>query len=388
MRSLRILLSPKWLIAFHPNPRQPLESTALQRIWVAQQALIISGGAGTDSFYSPDPVDPKSLLFSRSELATTFSVAGEDGSILNATVLDDVEYLTFRDSEGINYYYLTEDLANNRVRSASFQEVYWRTYGNNADWLLNGLDTYSRYHVRSDVSTTLSYGQGTLTLLGVSAINGTGNSLDNAIAGNMAANILSGGLGFDTMVGGLGNDTYVVDNTGDWVEEEASTGADTVQSSVTYALGANVENLTLIGPRVINGIGNALGNILTGNAATNTLNGGFGNDTYVIGAGDTVVEALNAGTDRVQSSVAYTLGANVENLTLTGAGVINGTGNAISNILTGNAAANTLNGGFGNYTLIGGLGVDLLVGASGADAFLFLISNKAPQAFGSAPSSR
>jgi len=46
------------------------------------------------------------------------------------------------------------------------------------------------------------------------------------------------------MIGGAGNDTYVVDNTGDVVTENASEGTDTVQSSVTYILGANVENLT------------------------------------------------------------------------------------------------------------------------------------------------
>ena len=55
----------------------------------------------------------------------------------------------------------------------------------------------------------------------------------------------------------------------------------TVESSITRALGSNVENLTLTGPDAINGTGNSFANIITGNAAANTLTGGAGNDTFV-----------------------------------------------------------------------------------------------------------
>jgi Ca2+-binding RTX toxin-like protein len=119
-----------------------------------------------------------------------------------------------------------------------------------------------------------------------------------------------------------------------------------------------VENLTLTGTGAINGTGNSLNNLLTGNSAANVLTGGAGSDTYVVGAGDTVVEAANEGTDLVQSSVSWTLGANLERLTLTGTAAINGTGNSLSNVLTGNSAANVLAGGAGNDTLAGGLGND------------------------------
>jgi trimeric autotransporter adhesin len=210
-----------------------------------------------------------------------------------------------------------------------------------------------------------------LTLTGTSAINATGNALNNTLTGNSGNNTLSGGTGADTMVGGLGNETYVVDNVGDIVTENGGEGTDLVQSSIGYILSANVENLTLTGTGAINGTGNALNNTLTGNtgnnvldggAGTDTLVGGTGNDTYVVDtATDVVTEAASAGTDLVQSAVTLTLAANVENLALTGAAAINGTGNTLNNALTGNSADNVLDGGAGVDTIAGGAGNDTYV---------------------------
>ena len=86
------------------------------------------------------------------------------------------------------------------------------------------------------------------------------------------------------------------------------------------------------------------------------MTGGAGNDTYVVDdVGDVVIESASEGTDTVQSSVSYTLAANVENLTLTGSGNISGNGNGVANAITGNSGDNTLDGGAGADTMTGGL---------------------------------
>lgn len=253
--------------------------------------------------------------------------------------------------------------------------------------------------VNASISYTLTANVENLTLTNTDNINGTGNELDNRIVGNDGNNFLSGlggndtiegGIGDDTLdgevgtdslIGGVGNDTYIVDVAGDTITENAGEGIDTVQASFSYTLGANLENLTLTGNGNINATGNELNNVLTGNAGNNildgkagvdTLIGGLGSDTYVVDTAiDRVIENANEGVDTVQSSVSYTLGDNVENLTLTGTGNLNGTGNDLDNLLIGNAGVNTLDGGKGNDTLIGGVARDVLIGGTGADRFVF-----------------
>ena len=218
----------------------------------------------------------------------------------------------------------------------------------------------------------------------------TGNTQSNALDGGAGNDTLNGGVGADTLIGGLGDDIFIVNNVGDVIVEYFNEGIDRISSSVTYNLPINVENLTLTGSVAINGTGNDLANNIVGNAANNILSGGAGNDiisgflgadTMIGGLGneiytvdnvnDVVTENLNEGTDKVNSSVTYTLSANVEDLTLTGSLVINGTGNSLANKVIGNAGNNQLDGGAGNDVLDGGAGSNILTGGTGNDLFKF-----------------
>lgn len=118
---------------------------------------------------------------------------------------------------------------------------------------------------------------------------------------------------------------------------------------------------------------------LDGGTGADHLIGSVGHDTYVVdNAGDTIMEQLNEGTDWVHASISYTLGANIEYLTLTGTGTLNGTGNDLNNEIGGNEADNTLlgysgndllQGGAGNDRLAGGWGNDRLIGGTGQDTY-------------------
>lgn len=201
---------------------------------------------------------------------------------------------------------------------------------------------------------------------------GAGNDIINGDGGN---DTLDGGTGIDTLNGGTGDDLYIVDTSFDVANELAGGGTDTVQASVSYTLGAEVENLVLTGFG-LSGTGNAGANVITGTGGNDTLNGGGGadtliggggNDTYVINnAGVVITEVVGGGVDSVTSSINYTLGAEIENLVLTGA-ARSGSGNALNNSLTGTGGDDTLDGGLGNDTLVGGLGNDTYVIDSAGD---------------------
>ena len=233
----------------------------------------------------------------------------------------------------------------------------------------------------------------------LNTINGLGGN--DLLIGSTAADTLNGGAGNDTLsglgghnalIGGTGDDTYVVSGRGTaCIFENLDEGIDWVGSTVSYALGVNGENLLLAGTSNITGTGNELNNTLWGNSGNNvltggagndrlngrgghdTLMGGDGNDVYIINAIDSlsnIVENAGEGTDTVVSSVSYTLGGNVENLSLAGTSNINGTGNGLNNTLWGNSGNNVLTGGAGNDRLNGRGGRDTLRGGVGDDVYV------------------
>lgn len=231
--------------------------------------------------------------------------------------------------------------------------------------------------------------------------SGVGTSDANILTGGAGADSLNGGAGndrlaasqgaadgkADTLIGGAGNDTFVVyEALDDAKETSAADGIDTVESyAKDYTLGANIENLTILGGVAAtsrSATGNELANILKGNVSNDTLDGGtdsngafvdqliggLGDDTYIVrDAKDKVVEGSKAGTDTVFAHVTHTLASNVENLILeASAGNINGKGNTAANLITGNAGDNVLDGSGGvdtvSYATAGsGVTVDLSI---------------------------
>ncbi len=276
--------------------------------------------------------------------------------------------------------------------------------------------------VRSSASYTLSNNIELLILTGSNAINGAGNGLNNSITGNAGANslwgnagndsinadagadhlygedgddtlnggadndtvdggadndALFGGDGFDTLYGragndtldggggndqlegGAGDDTYIVEGAVDVIVEFGGAGTDTVRSSATRTLGAALENLILTGAEAINGFGNTLNNVITGNDAANTLNGAAGIDTLSGNGGHDTLNGGN-GTDALNGGDGDDLldGGN-------DADALNG-GDS-TDTLYGRTANDVLNGDAGNDIIYGGDGDDVANGGGDDD---------------------
>ena len=237
--------------------------------------------------------------------------------------------------------------------------------------------------VNASVNYALGSGQevetlATSNLVLSGAINLTGNGFAQLIIGNQGTNRLDGGGGADTMQGFAGEDEYFVDNAADVVIEAASSGADRVYASVSYALGAgqHIETFTTTNSTLSGAIdltGNDLAQLISGNQGANRLDGRGGADTlqglggadiYLVdNALDVVREAVGAGVDGVFSSVSYALGVGQEierlstrDVLLTDALTL--TGNEFGQVMIGNNGANTLDGGAGADSMEGLWGDD------------------------------
>ncbi len=227
-----------------------------------------------------------------------------------------------------------------------------------------GIDT-----VQSSIDRNLNANFENLTLTGTAQF-GYGNVLDNTLTGNASSNslygfdgsdTLDGGAGADNMYGGNGHDIYIVDNAGDVTSEASpSGGTDTVISSVTRNLTANIENLELSGSANITGAGNALNNEISGNSGANTLYGLDGNDMLEGGLG---ADTLQGGTGADDYVFMSTLGGgNVD--TIVGFSVVDDQIMLGNNVFTGIAVGTLASNAF-------------VIGAEAVDADDRIIYNSA-----------
>ncbi|MBD1589697.1 hypothetical protein HAQ06_23985 [Pseudomonas sp. C2L12B] len=230
--------------------------------------------------------------------------------------------------------------------------------------------------VKSSVSWVLGANLEHLELTGVSAINGTGNSLRNFISGNGAANLIDGGAGADSMTGGDGSDIYVVDNVDDSVIEtnsDATTGGvDTVYSRLAaYTLAENTEILVIDSSTAADGTGNNLDNLIVAGAGDNVLDGRDGIDTLsYANASAGVSIALSTTQAQATGGSGTDVVKRFENL-LGSDFADQLTGSSADNVLEGGAGDDALLGGAGDDRLAGGRGTDTLTGGSGADTYVF-----------------
>ena len=217
-----------------------------------------------------------------------------------------------------------------------------------------------------------------LRLVSSSAINGTGNALDNTIYAANGVNEIDGGTGNDTLsylyTGGTGQTGVTLDlslvNSSGWSSASGLSGADLVRN-IEHLTGSNLNDVFTgtTGNNVLDGgagddtlVGGAGNDTLLGGSGNDSLDGGGGidfmtggdgNDVYAVQHASDIVVETNAvagvgGTDMVIAALTYTLGGNVENLKLLGA--VNGTGNSLDNTLFAGAGNNSMDGASGNDT--------------------------------------
>ena len=371
-------------------------------IYGTNNSDLLSGLAGNDTIYGYNGND---YLTGNDGTDTLIGGAGNDHY-----TYDGVDLIIEAAGQGTDIvlsnstYSLGANIENARLTGSNSIDAIGNSLanslaGNSGNNTLNGgvgndtvdYSTVTPYGVTVDLSQiSRQYtGQGYDTLVSIENI--IGSIYADSLTGSSKANTLDGNLGADTLRGGAGNDTYVVDNLGDVLSEATSSfdttdagGIDTVLSTIDWTLADRFERLTLTGTVATIGTGHAQANLIIGNMIANTLDGGTGRDTLLGGAGndtylvdtltDRVVETVSlsssanaGGLDLVRSSVSWTLGAYLENLTLTGTAALNGTGNNLANTLTGTAAVNVLSGNGGNDVLNGGAGNDRLSGGDGND---------------------
>jgi trimeric autotransporter adhesin len=241
--------------------------------------------------------------------------------------------------------------------------------------------------VKSSVTFTLGNNLDQLNLTGTTAINGTGNTLNNTIIGNGANNVLNGLTGNDTLTGGAGSDTFVLSSIG-------MANADTITdfTSTTDKLNLSGPDFAALSAGIYTDmfVSSATGTVtaldINDFILYNKTTGDLFYDADANGAGAAqLITKLSPNSTLLQSDFVNALttaqiNPNPTNLTLTGTALADtlagGAGNDTINGLAGNdvldgaAGADTIDGGAGDDTLNGGIGADSLIGGSGNDVFI------------------
>ena len=371
---------------------------------------ILSGGLGADTLLGLDGND--TLIGGAGAANTLQGGLGDDTYVVDAndtvtefagqgtdtvqttrsiyTLAANLENLTFT---GTGVFRGTGNASNNTIEGCAGDDFLSGRGGIDLLDGIGGNDTADYFTAAGGVTASLFDGAATNDGDGASDIlseieNLTGSTFNDSLTGDATANLLIGGSGDDVLngrggndilQGGVGTDTvsYVDASAGVSVRLNLNTaldgegGTDTL-NAIENATGSAFNDIL---------VGNTLNNLLTGglgadtllgldgndtliggSGAANTLQGGLGNDTYVVSANDTITELAGQGTDTVQTDrAAYTLGANLENLSYTGSGAFNGRGNAEANVITGGNGDDYLFGGQGNDALNGGSGGDYVI---------------------------
>lgn len=263
------------------------------------------GGGGHDEIYGNDS---NNMLRGEYGNDTLYGFAGND---------------TLNGGESTDTLYGGDGDDTFRITNSTYSELFSGDAG--ADTL--DLNAYTSSGFNVDLSAqTFGMTEASTTSRVTSVENVRGTDFGDRIVGKSDGNVLRGMYGDDFLDGGGGSDSL-----------DGGGGRDTL----------------------LGGSGN---DTLDGGLGGDSMSGGGGNDRYVTDTGDVVVEAVNAGIDRVDSSASYTLSANVENLFLIGTAAVNGSGNTLANLIIGNTATNSLFGGAGADTLLAGSGDDKLNG--------------------------
>ncbi len=376
---------------------------------------VLRGGAGNDILIGGAGIDTASYSDATAGVTVNLGLTAAQATGAGSDTLSEIENLIGSAFDNV----LTGDAGANRLEARAGNDTL--DGGDGDDMLIggtgnntliggNGNDTASYSDaavgvaINLGLTTAQATGQSFDILNGIEALIGsafddvlTGNAGNNRIDAGTGNDTVSGGAGDDILIGGDGFDTLFYGDITDTLQINLSTGQVNAGSQGGLDQVSGFENV-ILGSGSDMFIGDAFDNfvqggggsdflfggegndLLDGGLGADFMNGGVGDDRYVIDdIGDQITEFGGGGTDTVVSSISYVLGADLENLILTGTAAIDATGNDGNNYIVGNTARNMLSGGAGddiiatvtgNFAIKPDAGFDRVDGGSGTDTLV------------------